>query len=101
VSVTPFGTPDPPPYDETMPSEPASIACSDPTVLGGAVVFCGTRVPFSTFIEYLEGGSTVDRFLADFPSVSREQAVGALELLGTTMIERLGRGEDDPRASVA
>jgi uncharacterized protein (DUF433 family) len=84
-----------------MQSDPASIACSDPSVLGGTVVFCGTRVPFSTFIEYLEGGSTVDGFLADFPSVSREQAVGALELLGTTMIERIGRGEDDPRASVA
>ncbi len=49
-------------------------------VLGGTPVFAGTRVPFQTFIEYLEAGETLDAFLDDFPTVSREQAVSALEL---------------------
>lgn len=49
-------------------------------VLGGTPVFAGTRVPFQTFIEYLEAGETLDAFLDDFPTVRREQAVSALEL---------------------
>lgn len=68
----------------------------DPAVLGGATVFKGTRVPFNTFIEYLSGGESVDAFLADFPSVKREQAIAALELLRV-----LAQGGADPRASAA
>ena len=51
----------------------------DPEVLGGTPVFAGTRVPFQTFIEYLEAGDSLDAFLADFPTVSREQAIQVLE----------------------
>jgi uncharacterized protein (DUF433 family) len=43
-------------------------------------VFVGTRVPAQSLIDYLEGGHTVDEFLDDFPSVSRDQVIAALEL---------------------
>jgi uncharacterized protein (DUF433 family) len=47
--------------------------------MGGTPVFVGTRVPFQTLLDYLEGGDSLDEFLVDFPSVTREQAVRALE----------------------
>lgn len=56
------------------------VVHSDPDVLGGTMVFVGTRVPVKTLYEYLEAGDSLDEFLSDFPSVSREQAVAALEL---------------------
>jgi uncharacterized protein (DUF433 family) len=56
------------------------IISSDPDILGGTQVFAGTRVPVQTLIDYLEAGETLDAFLASFPSVSREQAIGALQL---------------------
>jgi uncharacterized protein (DUF433 family) len=57
-----------------------SVVVKSGEVLGGTPVFAGTRVPFQTFIEYLEAGETLNAFLDDFPTVSREQAVSALEL---------------------
>ncbi|WP_069130500.1 DUF433 domain-containing protein [Rhodohalobacter halophilus] len=48
-------------------------------VLGGTPVFKSTRVPVSTFFEYLELGHTINDFLNDFPTVSREQAIQVLE----------------------
>jgi uncharacterized protein (DUF433 family) len=51
----------------------------DPQILGGAPVFVGTRVPLRNLIDYLEGGHSLDEFLDDFPSVSRDQAIAALE----------------------
>ena len=59
-----------------------SVIHSDPEILGGTPVFCGTRVPVKNLIDYLAAGDTLDRFLDDFPSVRREQAVAALELAG-------------------
>ena len=47
--------------------------------MGGVPCFEGTRVPARTLIDYLEGGDTLDDFLEDFPTVSREQAVALLE----------------------
>jgi uncharacterized protein (DUF433 family) len=52
---------------------------SDPNILGGTPVFLGTRVPLQNFIDCLEAGDSLDQFLASFPSVTREQAVAALE----------------------
>jgi len=52
---------------------------SDPEILSGTPVFRGTRVPFQALVDYLEGGHTLDEFLADFPSVSRDLAVQAIE----------------------
>jgi uncharacterized protein (DUF433 family) len=54
---------------------------SDPEILGGTPVFIGTRVPLRNLIDYLEGGYSLDEFLDEFPSVSREQAVAALEMI--------------------
>jgi len=56
------------------------IVHSDPGILGGTPVFVGTRVPVKTLYDYLEAGDSLNEFLNDFPSVSREQAIGALEL---------------------
>jgi uncharacterized protein (DUF433 family) len=58
----------------------ASVIHSDPDILGGTPVFVGTRVPIRTLLDYLEAGDTLNEFLEDFPSVTREQAVAALEL---------------------
>lgn len=63
------------------------IVHSDPEVLGGTPVFVGTRVPVKNLYDYLEGGDSLDDFLNDFPSVSREQAVAALEM-GREMTEK-------------
>lgn len=56
-----------------------SVIHADPEILGGAPVFVGTRVPFQALLDYIEGGHPLADFLDDFPSVSREQAVEALE----------------------
>jgi uncharacterized protein (DUF433 family) len=53
---------------------------SDPEIMGGEPVFVGTRVPLYNLFDYLEAGDSLDEFLEQFPSVSREQAVAALEL---------------------
>ncbi len=55
------------------------VVHSDPEILGGTLVFVGTRVPFQTLLDYLEAGDPLAEFLEDFPTVSREQAVAALE----------------------
>jgi uncharacterized protein (DUF433 family) len=57
----------------------SSVVHSDPDILGGTPVFVGTRVPLQALIDYLEGGHSLEQFLDDFPSVSRELAVAALE----------------------
>jgi uncharacterized protein (DUF433 family) len=49
-------------------------------VMSGAVVFGGTRVPVQAPLDYLEEGDTLDHFLEDFPTVSREHALAVLEL---------------------
>jgi uncharacterized protein (DUF433 family) len=56
------------------------VVHSDPDILGGTPVFVGTRVPVQTLLDYLEAGDTIDEFLEDFPTVTREQAVATLEL---------------------
>ena len=57
----------------------SSVITRDPEVLGGTPVFRGTRVPFQSLLDYLEGGQTLNEFLDDFPTVTREVAVHALE----------------------
>lgn len=56
-----------------------SVIVRDPDVLSGQPVFRGTRVPFQTLLDYLEGGDTLDEFLEQYPGVTREQAIAALE----------------------
>jgi uncharacterized protein (DUF433 family) len=55
--------------------------------LGGTPVFRGTRVPIKNFFDYLEAGDSLEVFLDDFPTVSREQAVGVLELFKIKLLE--------------
>lgn len=62
-----------------MPST-SPIIHSDPDILGGTPVFFGTRVPMKTLLDYFEAGDSLDEFLDHFPSVSRAQAIAALEL---------------------
>jgi uncharacterized protein (DUF433 family) len=59
-----------------------SVIHSDPEILGGTPVFVGTRVPLRTMLDYLETGESLGVFLGDFPTVSREQAVAALQIAG-------------------
>lgn len=54
---------------------------SAPDILGGVPVFVGTRVPVQTLLDYLEEGDSLDVFLDHFPSVTREQAIAALDQL--------------------
>ena len=63
---------------------PVSI---DPDVLGGIPVFQGTRVPVDAFISNLEAGLTVDEFLENFPSVTRQQALEVLEFSKATLLK--------------
>jgi len=56
-----------------------SIIERDPETLGGTPVFAGTRVPFQNLIDCLEAGDSIDLFLYDFPTVSREQVIAVLE----------------------
>jgi len=57
----------------------ASVVRSDPEILGGTPVFVGTRVPVQALIDYIEAGHSLQEFLDDFPSVTRQLAVAALE----------------------
>jgi len=60
----------------------------DPEILGGTPVFVGTRVPAQALIDYLKGGHSLDEFLDDFPTVSRDQAIAALELARDTLVDQ-------------
>jgi uncharacterized protein (DUF433 family) len=64
------------------------VVHSDPEIMGGTPVFYGTRVPFSTLFDYLEAGDPLDVFLDHFPSVTRSQAVAALELARSLLESR-------------
>ena len=57
----------------------------DNEILGGTPVFTGTRVPIQTLFDYLEGGDTMEEFLDDFPSVTKDQSVQVLEMARETI----------------
>lgn len=61
----------------------------DPDILGGEPVFRGTRVPFKILLDYLEGGDTLDQFLEQYPSVSRELVIAALEEARLSLVAQL------------
>src|SRR5690606_9546272 len=73
----------------------APVVARDPDILSGTPVFAGTRVPVQNLIDYLTAGDDLDEFLADFPTVTREQAQAFLEqakdaLLAAAAAERRG-----------
>ncbi|MDX1999586.1 MAG: DUF433 domain-containing protein [Thermoanaerobaculia bacterium] len=65
---------------------PAPLITASLDRLGGMPVFNGTRVPVQTLLDYLEAGDPLDRFLEDFPSVSREHAIAVLELAKSALL---------------
>ncbi len=56
-----------------------SLVSRDPEVMSGALCFTGTRVPVKNLFDYFEGASSLEDFLEDFPSISRDQAIAVLE----------------------
>lgn len=56
-------------------------------ILGGTPVFKGTRVPLNTFIEYSEADHSVQEFLEDYPTVSRQQAIEVLESFKNQLLQ--------------
>lgn len=67
-------------------SVPHPLIITSPDRLGGTPVFGGTRVPVQTLIDYLEAGDSLDDFLEDFPSVSRDHAIAVLELAKSAIL---------------
>ncbi len=70
-----------------MPEQ--SIIIRNPEIMSGTPCFRGTRVPFQALLDYLEGGETLDEFLDDFPGVTREMAIGALESAKDSLLDRI------------
>ena len=70
-----------------MPAATTVIHC-DPDILSGEPVFVGTRVLLQNLIDYLAAGDSLEQFLDAFPSVTRQQAIAALELAGEALAER-------------
>jgi uncharacterized protein (DUF433 family) len=64
-----------------------TVVCRNPEIMGGIAVFCGTRVPIATLLDYLEAGETIDDFLEGFPSVTREQVLAFLEEAKDRLLE--------------
>jgi uncharacterized protein (DUF433 family) len=67
-----------------------AVIIKDEKILGGTPVFRGTRVPFQALLDYLEGGQNLEEFLDDFPTVSHEAAIAALELAKSSLVSQLG-----------
>ncbi len=67
-----------------------NVIVRDRDLLGGTPVFRGTRVPFQALLDYLEGGQTLNEFLDDFPTVTRDAAIHALEHAKALLVSELG-----------
>lgn len=67
-----------------------AVIIKNPEILGGEPVFRNTRVPFQALLDYLEHGKTLDDFLKQFPSVTRHEAIAALEEAKSLVVARLG-----------
>ncbi len=67
-------------------SRSTTVINSDPDILGGTPVFIGTRVPVKNLWDYVNAGDSLDEFLNDFPSVTRQQAMEALKLAGELLV---------------
>ncbi len=74
-----------------MAAATQSVIIQDPEILSGEPVFRGTRVPFQTLLDYLEGGETLGEFLEQYPGVGRENAIAALEEAKALVLARFAR----------
>jgi uncharacterized protein (DUF433 family) len=66
-----------------------AVIVRSPDILGGTPVFRGTRVPFQTLMDYLEAGHALTEFLDDYPTVTREAAIAALEQAKALLLARI------------
>jgi len=66
------------------------VIVRDPEIMSGTPCFRGTRVPFETLLDYLEGGDNIEEFLDDFPTVRRDEAILALEQAKELLIAQAG-----------
>jgi uncharacterized protein (DUF433 family) len=66
--------------------EMAQVFHNDPAIMGGTPVFTGTRVPVQNLVDCLEGGESIEDFLAGFPTVKREQVIGFIEAAKDTLL---------------
>lgn len=64
-----------------------NLIIRDPEIMSGAPCFAGTRVLAKNLFDYLEGSSTLEEFLEDFPSISREVAIAVLEVAKSRLLE--------------
>ena len=67
-------------FEEVLQMKKKQIISRNPNVMSGALVFAGTRVPVEILIQHLTAGDSLNKFLDDFPTVSREQAVAYLKM---------------------
>ena len=67
----------------------ANVIVRNPEILGGIPCFRGTRVPFQNLLDYLEAGDTLNEFLAQFPTVTREMAIESLETAKDSLLARI------------
>jgi uncharacterized protein (DUF433 family) len=67
-----------------------TVIVRDPEILGGIPCFRGTRVPFQNLLDYFEAGDTLDQFLDQFPTVTRQMAIDALETAKESLLTRIG-----------
>ena len=65
------------------------IIIKDPNIMGGEPIFRGTRVPFKILTDYLEGGDSLDDFLEQYPSVTRQDAIAAIEEARISLVSQL------------
>ena len=65
------------------------VIVTDPDILGGEPVFRGTRIPFKILTDYLEGGDSLDEFLEQYPSITREAAIAAIEEARLSLLAQL------------
>jgi uncharacterized protein (DUF433 family) len=65
------------------------VIVGDPEIMSGTPCFRGTRVPFKNLIDYLEGGHSLDEFLRQFPTVTREMAIQALEEAKDSLLAKI------------
>lgn len=73
----------------------AHVITKDPKIPGGVPVFSGTRVPFQALLDYIQAGETLDDFLDDFPAVTRDAAIAALEQAKALVSEALQPSDKD------
>jgi uncharacterized protein (DUF433 family) len=66
----------------------ASVVKIDPGIMSGAPCFAGTRVPIQNLIDYLQGGDSIDVFLEDFPTVTRDQVISFLKEAKESVLAR-------------